>query len=102
VIYLVFKTPAQATADFTHASFGPVSHKAAPGGVPKPNVEVDTSTTGKSGVSTITLGITDIAFPYKNVLVQAATSSSASTAHGDVAGAVALAQFAVAHLKSVS
>jgi hypothetical protein len=34
------------------------------------------------------------------VLVQAATTSASSTKHGDVAGAVALAQFASKHLRA--
>jgi hypothetical protein len=102
VIYIVFKTSAQAKADFEHGNFGSASHKAAPGSIPKPNVEVNTSTSGTVGANTVTIGITDVAFPYKNVLVQAATSSQTNTKHGDVAGAVALARFALSHLKSVS
>jgi hypothetical protein len=101
VIYIVFETAAQAKADFEHGNFGAASHKPAPGSIPKPNVEVSASTSGKVGANTVTIGITEIAFPYGNVLVQAATSSQTSTKHGDVAGAVALAQFALSHLKSV-
>jgi len=102
VIYIVFKTSAQARADFEHGNFGKASRTSAPSSLPKPNVEVNTSTSGTVGANTVTIGITDIAFPYKNVLVQAATSSQSSTKHGDIAGAVALATFALAHLKSVS
>jgi hypothetical protein len=102
VIYIVFKNPADALADFEHANFGTTSHKAGPSSLPKPNVEVDTSTSGKSGLNTITVGITDLAFVYKNVLVQAGTSSEQSTKHGDIPGAVALAQYALRHLQSVS
>ena len=100
VIYLVFKTAAEAKADFEHGNFANVSHKAAPSSIPSPNVEVNTSTTGKVGANTVTIGITEIAFPYENVLIQAATSSQTSTTHGDVAGAAALAKFALAHLKA--
>jgi hypothetical protein len=50
----------------------------------------------------VTLGITDIAFVQRNVIVQAATTSAASATHGDVAGAVALAQFAAKHLRSIA
>jgi hypothetical protein len=102
VIYIVFKTPAEAQADFAHAKFGTASHRAAPSSIPKPNVEVNTSTSGKVGLNTVTIGLTDIAFVYKNILIQAATSSQTSVEHGNVAGATALAQFALSHLKSVS
>jgi hypothetical protein len=50
----------------------------------------------------VTMGITDIAFVQRNVIVQAATTSTASTTHGDVAGAVALARFAAKHLRSIA
>jgi hypothetical protein len=102
VIYIVFKTPAEALADFQHASFESVSHKAGPSSLPKPNVEVDTSTSGAVSGSTVTIGITDLAFVYKNMLIQAGTSSLTNKKHGDIPGAVALAHYALAHLKSVS
>jgi hypothetical protein len=102
VIYIVFKTQAEAQADFAHAKYGTTSHRPAPATVPKPNVEIDTSTSGKVGLNNVTIGLTDIAFPYKNVLIQAGTSSETSRKHGDVAGAVALAHFAVQHVDAVS
>jgi len=102
VIYIVFSTPSAAQADFAHGNFGSATPKQAPNTVPKPNVEIDTSTSGTVGGRKVTFGITDIAFVHQNVLVQAATSSGTSTKHGDVAGAVGLAGFALAHLKSVS
>jgi hypothetical protein len=49
----------------------------------------------------VTIGITDVAFVQGNVLVQAATTSTSSKRHGDVAGALALAQFASKHLRSL-
>jgi hypothetical protein len=101
VIYIVFKTTAQAQADFAHANYGTTTHKPAPSSVPKPNVEISTSTSGKVGLNNVTIGLTDIAFPYKNVLIQAGTSSQTNPHHGDVAGAVALAHFAVQHLNAV-
>lgn len=99
VIYIVFATSADAKADWANANFAGTTTQAAPSSIPKPSIVVNTSATGTSGGKKITFGLTDIACLYGNVIVQAATSSTASTKHGDLAGALALARFAVKHLE---
>jgi hypothetical protein len=101
IIYIVFRTKADAKADFAHANLAGKATSSAPGSVPKPSIVVNTSATGTLGGKNVTIGITDVAFVQGNVLVQAATTSTSSKEHGDVAGAFALAQFASKHLKSV-
>jgi len=102
IIYIVFKTVADAKADFARANLAGKSTSAAPKTIPKPSIVVNTSASGTVKGKPVTVGITDIAFVERNVIVQAATTSSASTKHGDVAGAVALAQFAAKHLRSIA
>jgi len=98
VIYIIFPTRADAKADWTHANLTGTRTQAAPGSFPKPSIIVNTSASALSGGKKITFGLTDIACLYGNVIVQAATSSLASTQHGDLAGAVALERFALQHL----
>jgi hypothetical protein len=102
VIYIVFATPADAKADFDHANLAGKSTSKAPSSLPKPSVVVSTSATGTVNSNTVTIGITDVAFVQGPVVVQAATTSTTSTTHGDIAGALALAKFASKHLKSVA
>jgi hypothetical protein len=102
IIYIVFKTKADAKADFSHANLAGKVTTSAPGSVPKPSIVVNTSASGTVGGKNVTIGITDVAFVQGNVLVQAATTSASSKKHGDVAGAVALAQFASKHLAAVA
>jgi len=102
IIYIVFKTKADAKADFSHANLAGKATSSAPGSVPKPSIVVNTSASGTVGGKNVMIGITDVAFVQGNVLVQAATTSTSSKKHGDVAGAFALAQFASKHLKSVA
>ena len=102
IIYIVFDTVADAKADFARANLAGKSTAAAPSTIPKPSIVVNTSASGTVKGKLVTLGITDIAFVQRNVIVQAATTSAASPTHGDVAGAVALAQFAAKHLRSIA
>jgi hypothetical protein len=102
IIYIVFDNVADAKADFAHANLAGRSTATAPSTIPKPSIVVNTSASGTVKGKVVTLGITDVAFVQRNVIVQAATTSAASTQHGDVAGAVALAQFAAKHLSSVA
>jgi hypothetical protein len=100
IIYIVFASGADAKADFSHANLAGKSTSAAPRTFPTPSIVVNTSASGTSNGKIVTIGITDVAFVQGNVVVQAATTSMASTRHGDVPGAVALAQFASKHLRS--
>src|SRR5262249_36713425 len=95
-IYIVFRTRADAKGDFSHANLAGRSTSAAPKALPKPSIVVNTSATGTVKGKLVTIGITDVAFVQGNVIVQAATTSTSSTKHGDVpaAGADALATFA--------
>jgi len=102
IIYIVFRTRADAKGDFSHANLAGRSTSAAPKALPKPSIVVNTSATGTVKGKLVTIGITDVAFVQGNVIVQAATTSTSSTKHGDVAGAVALARFASKHLRSVA
>jgi hypothetical protein len=101
VIYIVFRNAADARADFAHANTAGASVSAAPNGLPKPSMVVNDSVTGSSNGQKVTFGLTDVIFVSDNVIVQAATTSLQSPKHGDVAGAIALAGFAKAHLRSV-
>jgi hypothetical protein len=101
VIYLVFSTPAAARADFAHGNVASVFRIAAPKSIPKPNIEFNTSTAGKLKGKQVTVGLTDLTYVYRNVLVEAGTSSLTSATHGDVSGAALLGLYALAHLKSV-
>lgn len=101
IIYIVFETKADAVADFQHANLAGKRTSKAPSSIPKPAVVVSTSVSGTANGKKVTLGITDIAFVQGNVLVQAATTSTSSKTHGDVAGAIALAHFASTHLTSI-
>jgi hypothetical protein len=101
IIYIVFRTNADAKADFSHANLAGKTTASAPSSVPKPSVVVNTSASGTVSGKNVTIGITDVAFVQGNVLVQAATTSASSKKHGDVAGAIALAKFASKHLQSV-
>lgn len=102
VFYIVFRTTADAKADFSHASLAGTATAKAPSSIPRPSVVVNTSATGTSGGKNVTFGLTDIACVYGNVIIEAATSSTTSAKHGDVAGAVALELFAIKHLKRLS
>ena len=98
VIYIVFKTPALAAADWKHANFHGAQTSAAPSSIPKPNVQINTSAGATVNGKKITFGLTEIAMLSGNVIVQSITTSTKSTKHGDVTGAVLLAQFAQKHL----
>jgi hypothetical protein len=98
IIYLVFRTPALAKADWKHASFNGAKPSSAPASIPKPSVVVDTSGTGSAGGKTITFGLTEVAALSGNVIVQAVTASTASKTHGDRSGALLLAAYALRHL----
>jgi hypothetical protein len=100
IIYLVFKTPALAKADWRNANFNGAKTSAAPSSIPKPNVVVDTSSTGTANGKKVTFGLTEVAALSGNVIVQAITASTASKTHGDKAGAVLLAQYALKHLSA--
>jgi hypothetical protein len=100
IIYLVFKTSALAKADWKNANFNGAKTSAAPSSIPKPNIVVDTSGTGTANGKKITFGLTEVATLSGDVIVQAITASTASKTHGDRAGAVALAQYALNHLKA--
>jgi hypothetical protein len=101
VIYIVFATKADAKSDFAHANLAGKDTTTAPKTIPRPSVVVNTAATGMLSGKSVTIGITDVAFVQGNVLVQAATTSTSSKRHGDVAGALALAQFASKHLRSL-
>jgi hypothetical protein len=101
VIYIVFATVAGAKADWAHADFTGLQTQPAPSSIPKPNVMANTSSAAKSGTTTIHIGLTDVAVRVGNVIVQGATSSVTNPKQGDPAGSVALALFALQHLKSV-
>jgi hypothetical protein len=102
IIYIVFASAADARADWSNANFKSVATAAAPKSIPKPSIVVNTSTSGTVNGKTLKIGISDIAALRGNVIVQALTTSRSSATHGDVAGAVALAQFALQHLAAVS
>jgi hypothetical protein len=100
VIYIVFKSPALATADWKHVNLHGVAAAKAPASVPKPNIEINTSAGATINGKKVTFGLTEIATLSGNVIVQSITTSTKSTKHGDIAGAAALAQFAVKHLNA--
>jgi hypothetical protein len=102
VTYLVFASKAGAKADWASAKLKGISTGAGPASLPQPSLVISTSASGRSGGRKITVGLTDVAYVFGNVIVQAVTSSTATTKHGDVAGAVALARFAFGHLVDVS
>jgi hypothetical protein len=102
IIYIVFASAADAQADWAHGDYAAVHHRPAPSSIPQPNIELDTSSSGVANGTRVTIGLTDIACRSGNVIVEAATSSQTSTTHGDVAGAVLLERFALAHLRAVS
>jgi hypothetical protein len=100
VIYIVFSTPAQAEADWKNASFHGAKTSPAPGSIPKPNIEVNTSTGATVNGKNVTFGLTEVATLAGNVIVQSITATTKSTNHGDVTGAVLLAQFALKQLNA--
>ena len=100
IIYIVFKTPALASADWKHANFHGAKTSPAPGSISKPNVEIDTSAGETVNGKNVTFGLTEIAVLARNVIVQSITTSTKSAKHGDISGAVLLAQFALKHLQS--
>jgi hypothetical protein len=102
VIYIVFATIADAKADWAHADFKGLQTKSAPSSIPKPNVMANTTSAAKNGATTVDIGLTDVAFRSGNVIIQGATSSVTNPKQGDPAGSVALALFALQHLKSVA
>jgi hypothetical protein len=97
-IYQIFATAADAKLDWANANFVGATTSAAPSSIPKPSIVANTSAQATSGGKKITFGLTDVGCLDSNLIVEAVTSSATSTKHGDVAGAVALEQYAVAHL----
>jgi hypothetical protein len=102
VLYIIFATAADARLDWANAHYPKGSGSAAPSSIPKPSVLINTSTTGTVNGKSKTFGLTDVASLRGNVIVQGVTTSGTNAKHGDVAGSVALAQFAIAHLKALS
>jgi hypothetical protein len=102
VTYIVFASKAGAKADWTSAKLKGISTRPGPASLPQPSLVITTSASGRTGGKEITVGLTDVAYLFGNVIVQAVTSSTASATHGDVAGATALARFALGHLVDVS
>ena len=102
VIYLIFSSASAAQLDWANGNFSGRSTSAAPSSVAKPSVVVNTSAKTTVNGKQVTFGLTDVGALRGNVIVQAATSSTTSTTHGDQAGAIALEQFALAHLQAIA
>jgi hypothetical protein len=98
IIYIVFKNAAAAKLDWTHANFHGQKTESAPSSIPKPNVVVNLTATPTVNGKTVKFGLTEVATLSGNVIVQSITSSEKTPTHGDKAGAVALAVFALKHL----
>ncbi len=101
VIYIVFSNAADAKLDWQHADLANARVSAAPKTIPKPSLVANVSTSAKSGTTIVKFGLTEVACLVGSVIVEGVTSSTTNTSEGNVAGAVALELFALAHLKSV-
>ena len=102
VIYLIFSSTSAAQLDWEHGNFTGRNTSAAPSSIAKPSVVINTSAQTTVNGKPTSFGLTDVGALRGNVIVQAATSSTTSTTHGDQAGAVALEQFALAHLQAIA
>jgi len=105
IVYLVFATRADAVADWKAADLRKHSKSTlpAPAGMPWPALLANRSVTGKSALGkTVTNGVTEVAFTWKNVIGQALTTSYSNTDSGDIPGAIRLSKFTLSYLKSVS
>jgi hypothetical protein len=101
VIYIVFASAADARADWAHADFSGITTAAAPKSIAKPSIVANASSSAQVSGKTVTIGLTNVSALRGNVIVEAVTTSTTNKTHGDVAGAVALARFALAHLAAV-
>ena len=101
VSYIVFSSAADAKLDWQHANLTNARVSAAPKTIPKRSLVANASTTARSGTTTVRIGLTEVACLVENVIVEGVTSSTTNANEGDIPGAVALALFAVEHLRSV-
>jgi hypothetical protein len=104
ILYIVFPTRADALANWKEATRGlPKKRPVPPSFLPKPAAMFNaTATLGRPPAKTTPLGTTTLVFVTGNLVVQVDTSSLTNVKHGDVLGAIALAQFAGTHLASVA
>jgi hypothetical protein len=102
ILFIVFPTRADALADWNEGVRRlPKTRLRPPSFFPKPSVMVNASVTLGNAPSR-PIGTTRLAFVVENIIIEVDTSSTSSTTHGDVLGAIALAQFAGRHLNSVT
>jgi hypothetical protein len=103
IIYIVFPTRAEAMADWKEGSRElPRPRVPPPTVVPKPAAMFNVPETVKdSGGTPVTYGTTTLAYVTGNLIIEVDTSSTSTTAHGDIVGAIALAQFAFTRLGSI-
>jgi hypothetical protein len=98
LVYDIFPTRADAVADYRASRGHPGdTTAAAPDSFPKPSKIVS----GSIVLNGRAAGISAVEFVDGNVIVLAAATSTISTHHGDIPGAVALARFGVRHLGAV-
>ena len=101
VLYIIFPNRADAEAHWQTATLKGLTTAAGPAYLPEPSLVVNTWASGKSDGKSMTVGVTNVAYRFENVIVEALTTSTTSTKHGDVHGAEMLARFALVHLVSV-
>ncbi len=104
-LFIVFPDRQDAIASYLHVP-GSDSQQTgrlpAPGWLPRPSKILNGSLPGKmTNGKASRYGITAVASVDGTVLVVAATVSTSSPVHGDVAGAISLARFAIKHLASI-
>jgi hypothetical protein len=102
VIYIVYSSAAQAKLNWEHANLASAHVSAAPKSIPKPSFVANESTTAPNSKPVVKIGLTEVACLSGDVIVEGVTSSFTNPNAGDLAGAVALEQFALAHLKAIS
>lgn len=105
VLFVIFPDRQDALASYLHVPESNSQHTgqlAAPGWLPKPSKILNGYLLGKTtNGKTPRYGITAVGSVDGNVLVVAATVSTSSPVHGDVAGAIRLARFAIKHLAAI-
>jgi hypothetical protein len=103
ILYIIFPTRADALADWNHGTSAlPRPRLPPPSSVPKPAAMFNAAAHPRNAAGkTLSVGTTTLAYVTGTIIVEIDTSSLATLKHGDPAAMPLLAQFAVAHLKSV-
>jgi hypothetical protein len=105
VLFIIFPDRQDAIASYLHvpgSNSQQTGQLAAPGWLPKPSKILNGYILGETtNGKTPRYGITAVGSVDGNVLVVAATVSTSSPLHGDVAGAISLARFAIKHLAAI-